>query len=89
MNVPTIQTDCNGKLVTVFTDDMTLWFSYSTLVAFRIGAEKVVSENVWSKTTGKHLNQIADKSNRVPHETFLAKWKELSGNKPLPQGVLG
>jgi hypothetical protein len=91
MNMPTIQTDCNGKLVSVYTNEMTLWFSYNTLIAFRLGAEKVVHENSWSNTTGKHLNQIdgGDKASRVNEATFKAKWKELTGNKPVPQGLLG
>lgn len=88
MNIPTIQTDKN--FTTIFTDNMTLWFSYTTLVAFRVGAVKVVHENSWSNTTGKHLNQIdgGDKASRVNHETFLAKWKELTGEKALT-GLLG
>lgn len=87
--IPTIQTD--GKLTSVYTANMTLWFSYETLIAFRIGAEKVVSENVWTKTTAKHLNEIdrGDKASRVKHDVFLAKWKELTENKPMPQGLLG
>ena len=89
MNLPTLQTD--GKLTTIYTDNMTLWFSYQTLVAFRIGAEKVVHQNDWSNTTGKHLNQIdkGDRENRVNATVFQAKWKELTSNKPLPQGILG
>jgi hypothetical protein len=40
-----------GKLV--------LWFSYKTCVAFYSpGYGKVVSENYWGATTGKHLNSI-------------------------------
>lgn len=88
MNMPTIQSDKN--FTTVYTDNMTLWFSYTTLIAFRVGAEKVVHENSWSNTTGKHLNQIdgGEAANRVNRETFLAKWKELT-SKPSPQGLLG
>jgi len=87
--LPSIQVD--GKLTTVHTDEMTLWFSYTTLVAFRLGAEKVVQKNEWSVTTAKHLNQIdkGDVANRVDGPTFARKWKELTGNKPVPQGLLG
>lgn len=49
-----------------------LYFSYETIVAFRAPQTGfIVSENVWSKTTGKHLNWIDPyKSNRVKHTDF-------------------
>lgn len=89
MQIPSIQTDKN--FTTVYMDNMTLWFSYTTLVAFRVGAVKVVHENSWSNTTGKHLNQIdgGDKANRVNREVFRSKWAELTDNKVMPQGILG
>lgn len=50
---------------------LSLYYSYSTIVAFSDGHGLVVSENVWSKTTGKHLNWIQnDKKQRVSHEEF-------------------
>jgi hypothetical protein len=39
--------------------NLTVWFSYDTIVAFMDGHGKVVSENVWGPTTGKHLNEIS------------------------------
>ncbi len=89
MNVPSIQTDRNQT--TIFWDNMTLWFSYHTLVAFRVGSVKVVHKNVWSNTTGKHLNAIdgGDKESRVDAETFKAKWAELTADAPTPAGILG
>jgi len=52
-----------------------LYFSYDTIVAFR--DEKsglVVSENNWSKTTGKHLNHICDDHKiRIKREVFENK----------------
>lgn len=40
-------------------DHVELWFSYHTLVAFRIiGEQLVVRENNWGITTGRHLNWI-------------------------------
>ena len=55
------------------------WFSYQTLVAFyspKTG--RVVHENVWSRTTGKHLNAIdhGDKASRVDAALFAAKLAE-------------
>lgn len=58
----------------------TLWYSYKTLVAFEVpGHPRVVSENVWTLTTGKHLNMIdgGNKKNRVDHETFKRLCSEL------------
>lgn len=79
MNIPMIQTECNGNLVTVNLGYATLWFSYNTMIAFHFaGQKKVVSENVWSKTTGKHLNMLSDKKDRVPYTTFLVEFKKMS-----------
>jgi hypothetical protein len=55
------------------TDDATFWFSYKTLVAFRkTGNERVVHENDWGTTSGKHLNAIddGDKKSRVDDVEF-------------------
>lgn len=44
---------------TVTIGDLDLMFSYETVVAFRTPEDGlVVSENVWSTTTGKHLAAI-------------------------------
>lgn len=52
--------------------DKSFWFSYETIVAFQDGQGLVVSENIWSVTTGKHLNMIEpEKGRRVPHDDFL------------------
>lgn len=53
--------------------EVEIWFSYETPIAFRLaGGTPVVSENVWSTTTGKHLNLIdgGDKKGRLPHAEF-------------------
>lgn len=57
---------------TVSIGPLTLVFSYSTCVAFAVAGEGwCVSENVWSKTTGKHINQETPRGvDRVPHEEF-------------------
>lgn len=55
-----------------------LYFSYSTIVAFRTPfTGLVVSENVWSNTTGKHLNWLCDKDQRVPRQEFLYKLRSI------------
>ena len=52
--------------------DLTVYFSYSTIVAFRTpDGTLVCSENVWPQTTGKHLNFIQpNKARRVSAEQF-------------------
>lgn len=59
-----------------------VWFSYRTPVAFLIGGERVVRQNEWSTTTGKHLNQIdgGDKASRVDGATFRRLWNEKVGS---------
>lgn len=55
--------------------NLDLYFSYQTVVAFRGDDGLVVSENVWSVTTGKHLSMIdgGRKAYRVPHDVFSAQ----------------
>ena len=58
---------------------VTVWFSYSTPVAFLVdGGRKVVRQNEWGQTTGKHLNWIdgGDKASRVDSATFERLWQE-------------
>ncbi len=57
---------------------LAVWYSYRTPVAFRVrGHERVIRENDWGPTTGKHLNWIdPDKSIRVSSEVFEQKWSE-------------
>ena len=63
----------NYSAVTVF-DALKVWFSYNTIIAFWTpDSGLVVSENVWSKTTGKHLNWLEpDKKCRVSNDDFNA-----------------
>lgn len=51
--------------------NLTLYFSYKTVVAFSIPGYLACSENQWSTTTGKHLNWIEpDKRKRLSGEEF-------------------
>lgn len=55
------------------------WFSYETLVAFRIKGEFHIRQNVWGTTTGKHLNWInPNKEIREDYETFEANLVRLT-----------
>ena len=60
----------NDMVVTV--GQLDLYFSYKTVVAYRTADQGLVcSENVWSVTTGRHLNSIQpDKHRRLPYEDF-------------------
>ena len=80
MNLPTIDTygryssgNYGAHCLRVDFDNLTLWYSYNTIVAFRGGEYPlVVRQNDWSTTTGKHLNAIdgGEKSSRIPGEKF-------------------
>lgn len=62
--------------------NVTVWFSYQTPVAFQVpGNPRVVRENDWGPTTGKHLKWIdgGDKSNRVSGQEFERLWLEQIG----------
>ncbi len=56
-------------------ENWSVWYSYQTPIAYEVeGLPRRVSENVWSVTTGKHLNYLEpDKGARVPWETFAGE----------------
>jgi hypothetical protein len=63
--------------------DLTLWFSYQTVVGFeRVGHSPVVIENRWGPTTGKHLNYIdqGKKQLRLTPAQFGTALNEALGN---------
>jgi len=58
-----------------------IWFSYDTVVAFAVSGKRYVSENYWSRTTGKHLTQIDGgsrqaKKERLKSDAFEEAWAE-------------
>lgn len=57
---------------------VTIWFSFETPIAFDEGRGIVISENVWTNTTGKHMNFInPDKSKRIPNDLFKLQLNDL------------
>jgi hypothetical protein len=56
-----------------------LYFSYNTIVAYHTDAEGlVVSENAWTRTTGKHLNAIDSNHNHhLPTDEFQRRLANL------------
>lgn len=61
----------------------TFYFSYETLVAFKGENSKgvwfnCVHQNIWGRTTGKHLNWInPNKDKRVDEQEFQKQLKEF------------
>lgn len=48
-----------------------LAFSYKTLIGVSVDyGPWILCENVWGPTTGKHLNYLAGKDNRIPYQEF-------------------
>jgi len=90
-STPYYQRGNSANAVMVEMDNVTLWFSYSTLVAFHVeGQRRVVHENQWGPTTGKHLNAIDGgtkeaKANRVKEAEFHQLWQEQMGCVALTQ----
>ena len=64
----------------VFVDDFCFWFSYETIVAYKSpNGQTVCSANKWTKTTGKHLNEIEpDKTKRLKADKFEEIVESLS-----------
>lgn len=88
MHLPTITHPTVGRspqpnYTHVTVGDLTLAFSYTTVVGFHYpGRGWTVRENDWGPTTGKHLNDLdggtADaKRARLDAATFLAALDEL------------
>jgi len=48
-----------ANLTEVTQGQITLYFSYQTVIAIHDGRKLYLSENVYSKTTGRHINTIA------------------------------
>lgn len=54
-------------------NDNDFYFSYKTCIAFQLSGHLIKAcENVWSTTTGKHLNYVcSDKKKRIPYDDFM------------------
>lgn len=78
--------------------ELELAFSYRTIVAFRAGFDSWnVSENVWSVTTGKHLNYLEPvKTRRMDYQAFtialedvLSRLRVALQAEEIPAEVIG
>ena len=59
--------------------NLTIWFSYRTPIAFMTPKTgRVCRVNSWGPTTGKHLNAVeADKGKRIAGADFEAQLSEV------------
>ena len=59
--------------------NLTIWFSYRTPIAFMTPTTgRVCRVNSWGPTTGKHLNAVeADKGKRIAGAEFEAQLAEV------------
>jgi hypothetical protein len=60
--------------------NLTIWTSYKTVIGFMTAKTgRVVRENVWGPTTGKHMNAIdsGNKAGRISGAEFEAKLAEV------------
>ena len=62
----------------VISGDCVYFFSYETCIAFAINGELVISKNIWSNTTSKHLNLIdTDKTIRIDYLDFKEELSKI------------
>ena len=68
-----------GNFTRVDMFDVTVWFSYGTMIAFRYRGLLRVRRNDWGPTTGRHINSIVgdDVRRRLDPEEFEAAWAEV------------
>jgi hypothetical protein len=83
------QGDPNAKRIDL--GPIAIWFSYTTPIAFRVeGEDRVVRQNDWSNTTGRHLNEIdgGDKKSRVSGEEFMRRLQDRVGRFFFPRDLV-
>lgn len=63
----------NGRAIRVDLGNVTIWFSYTTPIAFQKGNGPIVARaNDWGHTTGRHLDYVGvDREDRVDGEEFV------------------
>lgn len=69
--MPTIEV-LAPNLTQVTVAGITFFFSYTACIAFKVNGVFTASENIWSRSTAKHFNEIGAKDvPRVPYNDFL------------------
>lgn len=73
-----------GNLHEVVVNGLSIYFSYDTPVAFKVDEELLTSDNIWSQTTGSHLNLIKErnevKTRRANNNVFKIQLKKAIEN---------
>jgi hypothetical protein len=71
----------NTQLYEVRIGQVSLFFSYETCIAFQYPKGAYMSENVWSVTTGRHMNELGKTwFTIIPYKEFQRKLEELELN---------
>lgn len=71
----------NNNLTEVVIGKLTLWFSYQTVIGFYTPDTGIIaSENIWSNTTGRHLNSFSDKDQRIDRQLFQEQLDQVVEN---------
>ncbi len=83
LNMPSVEV-IRPNFTRLDVGSLVVWFSYKEPVAFKFnGRPRVVRENAWGPTTGKHLNAIDGGSkeargDRVGENEFNARWAMMA-----------
>lgn len=71
MNIKILKS-MNNKLTEVIINDLTLYFSYETIIGFHTPQTGIIAtENLWNQTTGRHLNSFSMPEDRKPRSEFM------------------
>ena len=74
MDMPKLTQDRNFTVINV--GKLTMWFSYETLIAFRVaGGETRIIQNYWGTITGRHLNDVSRTLPRLTRTEFMNAWE--------------
>ena len=90
MKFPTVRSYCegSGNNTLVEIGDLSLYFSYDTIIGFSSPKGSETRQNDWSTTTGKHLNAITpDKTLRIDGVKFEKKLIEVLKFHKLMENV--
>ena len=64
-----VSSQSTNRVIT--SDSIKVYYSYETIIAVEVDGVLTIAKNIWSSTTGKHLNAISrDKSIRVDYEVL-------------------
>lgn len=76
----------NGEMQRVTIGALSVWFSCETPIAFHyLGGDRIVRENEWGTTTGRHMGAIDGgtpkaRAERLPAEQFLTALSAATGS---------